>query len=392
MAPRGDFMPKLSAEFAAPPASGPVECLGVAFESDAARREYFLARLKEKLPELRQRPDFPVADDEDILRLSDPPYYTACPNPFLTPFVERYGRPYDPDEPYHREPFAVDVSAGKADALYRAHGYHTKVPHLAIVPSILHYTQPGDFVLDGFCGSGMTGVAAQWCGTAPPAYRRTLEQRWRAEGRKPPAWGARRVVLGDLSPAATFIAGNYNLPFDVDAFQTTAARLLAEVEAEVGWMYETRHTDGRTTGRINYTVWSEVFSCPDCAAEVVFLDEALDRVTRRTRSAFPCPHCAAALTKSRLVRSFETLADPATGQPWKRIRLRPVLIDYSVDDERYEKEPDAADLEVLDRVADLPLPPEVPTNAFPIAEMYHGSRLAARGETPRRTESGEAPA
>ena len=381
MAATDDIAPKLPAAFAAPPYPGPVECLGLTFESDEARREYFIERLKEKLPELRQRPDFPVAEDEDILRLSDPPYYTACPNPFLTEFVEHHGRPYDPDEPYHREPFAVDVTAGKTDPLYRAHGYHTKVPHLAIVPSILHYTQPGDVVLDGFCGSGMTGVAAQWCGTAPPAYRRTLEQLWKAEQRDPPAWGARRVVLGDLSPAATFIAANYNIPFDVDAFDNAAGRLLAEVEAEVGWMYETRHTDGRSTGRINYTVWSEVFSCPDCTGEVVFLDEALDKASRRTRTTFPCPHCAVKLTKGNLVRSFETLSDPASGKPWKRIRLRPVLIDYTVGDARYQKEPDAADLEVLDRITGLPLGPEVPTNAFPIDEMYHGSRLRPKGFT-----------
>ncbi len=377
---KGDSDPGLFRQSAVVPDSTPVECLGLTFDSEEARREYFVERLKEKLPELRQRPDFPVADDEDILRLSDPPYYTACPNPFLAEFVERHGRSYDPEEPYHREPFAVDVSAGKTDPLYRAHGYHTKVPHLAIVPSILHYTQPGDVVLDGFCGSGMTGVAAQWCGKAPPAYRRELEQRWQAEERDPPAWGARRVVLGDLSPAATFIAANYNIPFDTGAFHAAAARLLAEVEAEVGWMYETRHTDGQT-GRINYTVWSEVFSCPDCAGEVVFLDEALDKATHRTRTMFPCPHCAVKLKKDNLVRSLETLSDSASGQPWKRIRLRPVLINYVVGDARYEKEPDAADLHVLDRVAQLPLPPEIPTDAFPIDAMYHGSRLAPKGFT-----------
>ena len=26
---------------------------------------------------------------------------------------------------------------------------------------ILHYTDPGDVVFDGFCGTGMTGVATQ---------------------------------------------------------------------------------------------------------------------------------------------------------------------------------------------------------------------------------------
>ena len=361
--------------------SGPVECLGMTFESDQARRAHFLEKLKEKLPELRKRPDFPVAEDEDILRVSDPPYYTACPNPFLAEFVERYGRPYDPTVPYHREPFAVDVSEGKTDQLYRAHGYHTKVPHLAIVPSILHYTKPGDIVLDGFCGSGMTGVAAQWCGTAPLQYRREIEQRWEEDDREKPEWGARRVILGDLSPAATFIAANYNLPFDVDAFARAAKRILKEVEDEIGWMYETLHTDGKSKARINYTVWSEVFSCPECAGEVVFLDEALDEETNKTRAEFPCPHCSAELTKDNLERAFETLVDPASGKPWKRIRLRPVRINYSIGQAKYEKEPDETDLSIVDLIASLRLPPEVPTNPFPIDEMYHGSRLAPKGFT-----------
>ena len=44
----------------------PVECLGMTFESEDTRRTYFLGRLKEKLPELRQRSDFPVGEDDDI--------------------------------------------------------------------------------------------------------------------------------------------------------------------------------------------------------------------------------------------------------------------------------------------------------------------------------------
>ncbi len=68
---------------------GPVECLGMTFESDEARREYFLEKLREKLqdPEFRKTPGFPKGEDEDILRLSDPPYYTACPNPFSRDFI-----------------------------------------------------------------------------------------------------------------------------------------------------------------------------------------------------------------------------------------------------------------------------------------------------------------
>src|SRR5204862_6966399 len=88
----------------------------------------------------------------------------ACPNPFLDVFLTQYGTPYDADkDDYQRKPFATDVSEGKNDPIYNAHSYHTKVPHKAIMRYLLHYTRPGDVVLDGFCGTGMTGVAAQLC-------------------------------------------------------------------------------------------------------------------------------------------------------------------------------------------------------------------------------------
>ena len=351
--------------------SEPVECLGIRFESEDARRTHFLESLKEHLPELRKRPDFPLGEDDDILRLSDPPYYTACPNPFLTEFVEHHGRPYDPDEPYHREPFAVDVSEGKTDPLYRAHGYHTKVPHRAIVPSILHYTRPGDLILDGFCGSGMTGVAAQWCESAPPEYRADLETTWRQQGWPAPEWGTRYTILGDLSPAATFIAANYTTPFDVNAFADAAERLLAEVEEEVGWMYKTLHTDGTSEGRINYTVWSEVFSCPECGGEVVFLDAALDRKSKRVRTDFPCSSCRASLSRTRLERLYVSRYDRDTNETVKSPMRVPVLINYNTGNGRYEKPVGERDRDTLRRIEELDLSPEVPNGKLPYMHMTH---------------------
>ncbi len=362
---------------------GPVECLGLTFESDEARRAYFLEKLREKLqdPEFRQIEGFPIGVDEDILALSDPPYYTACPNPFLADFIAHYGTPYNPDAHYSREPFAVDVSEGKTDPIYTAHSYHTKVPHKAIMPAILHYTEPGDVVLDGFAGSGMTGVAAQMCGSPDAEFKRSIEARWKAAGYDAPRWGARRAVLNDLGPAATFIAANYNLPFDVEFFNREAKRILDDLDSEIGWMYETLHTDGKTIGRINYTVWSEVFACPNCGSEIVFLDEALDQVSKQVRDKFPCPHCSSELSKDNLQRLMETRIDPAMGKPWQRIRMIPALINYNVGAARYEKAPDDADRQLLARIADLPLPPSVPTDLFPIEQMAHGSRLAPKGFT-----------
>ncbi|WP_333642290.1 hypothetical protein, partial [Mesotoga prima] len=69
---------------------GPVECLGLTFSNDEDRRKYFRDKLKEKLrdPEFRKIEGFPKGSDEDILNLSDPPYYTACPNPFIDDFIK----------------------------------------------------------------------------------------------------------------------------------------------------------------------------------------------------------------------------------------------------------------------------------------------------------------
>lgn len=362
---------------------GAVECLGLTFPSDAARREHFLGLLAEKLkdPSFRKQEGFPQGSDEAIIAMSNPPYYTACPNPWLADFLKHYGKAYDPSEEYAREPMAIDVSVGKTDPIYKAHSYHTKVPHLAIVPSILHFTEPGDVVLDGFAGSGMTGVAAQWCGTAPSSYRHQIEMEWKQAGMPAPKWGARCAVLNDLSPAATFIGSNYNLPLDVDAFAKAGKQLLADVEREIGWMYETLHKDGKTKGRIEYTVWSEVFTCPECSGEVNFLQEALDETTKRVRDLFPCPHCGAEMNKDRLERVLETRSDPSTGQPWQRVKFRPVLISYLVGKTRFEKDPDSEDLATLARIEPLPFSATFPTNRFLIETMYHGSRIAPKGFT-----------
>jgi len=356
--------------------SGPVACLGRTFESDETRRAHYTEELRKKLqdPEFRKIEGFPIGSDEDILNLSDPPYYTACPNPWIADFIAEW-ESQKPEKPagyqYHREPFATDVSEGKTHPVYRAHSYHTKVPHLAIVPSILHYTKPGDIVLDGFNGSGMTGVAAQWCGTASREYRAVLEQKWKTEGHASPQWGLRHCVLNDLSPAATFMAANYNLPFDVNSFSKAAKKLLKDVEKEIGWMYETFHTDGKTKGRIEYTVWSEVFTCPDCAGEVVFLDEALDEESKRVKESFPCPHCQADVSKRSLQKVYETEFDTITNETHQVPKRKPSLICYKIGKTRYEKKPDLADLEVLQKISQMDLPHELPKKALPYMHMTH---------------------
>lgn len=153
----------------------------------------------------------------------------------LQAFLARHVTPYDPGtDDYERPPFAADIKEGKNDPIYNAHSYHTKVPPRSIIPYILHYTEPGDLVLDVFCGSGMTGVAAQMCAN-PPAD--ILEQFPELKDRV----GPRACILNDLSPAACHIAYNYNTPVDVAALKREFERIKAAVKDEIDWLYGTEH-------------------------------------------------------------------------------------------------------------------------------------------------------
>jgi DNA modification methylase len=362
----------------------PVECLGITFENDEKRRDYFLEKLREKLKEaeFRKIEGFPIGEDEDILALSDPPYYTACPNPFIEDFIKQYGKPYDPkSDDYRREPFAADVSEGKNDPIYNAHSYHTKVPHKAIMRYILHYTDPGDVVFDGFCGTGMTGVAAQLCGDKSAVesigyrvdkdgivYQQDTEEDGKIIWKQFSKLGARRAILNDLSPAATFIAYNYNTPVDVHEFEREAQRILKEVEEECGWMYETLHTDGKTKGRINYTVWSDVFVCRECAGDVVFYEAAVDKEAMKVNKEFSCPHCSASLTKRNMDRTWVTKFDKAINQTIRQVKQVPVLINYSIGNNRYEKRPDQGDLDLVNKIGQSDIPYWFPTERMPEGE------------------------
>ncbi|MEH2331138.1 DNA methyltransferase [Nostoc sp.] len=379
-----------------------VECLGMAFESDEERRAYFIEKLREKLqdPEFRQIEGFPIGEDEDILALSDPPYYTACPNPFIEDFINYWHQEKDNSsssetDEYHREPFAADVSEGKNDPIYNAHSYHTKVPHKAIMRYILHYTEPGDIVFDGFCGTGMTGVAAQLCGDK--ATVESLGYKVQAdgtildeEGKAFSKLGARCAILNDLSPAATFIAYNYNTPVDVSEFEKEAKRILAEVEKECGWMYLTLHNPNPeqiergvsllkksnnpqvdiqnsrlSFGKINYTVWSDVFTCPECAGEVVYWEASVDKQAGKVQDNFSCPHCNAQLTKRNMERAWVTRFDTAINETVRQAKQVPVFINYSVGNKRYDRVPDIFDLTLIETIENNDIPYLFPKEKLP---------------------------
>ncbi|MCG3155097.1 MAG: hypothetical protein DKINENOH_01699 [bacterium] len=342
---------------------GPVECLGLTFENDEARRAHFLEKLREKLkdPEFRKIEGFPIGEDEDILALSDPPYYTACPNPFLEDFIKHYGKPYDPKtDNYRREPFAADVSEGKNDPVYNAHAYHTKVSPLAVAQYIQHYTKPGDLIVDFFSGTCMSGVACQsHCD------------------------GTRHALLCDLSVVATHVGGAFMACAPLSDVQGEAREVLAKVREEYDWMYETRHCGWPASEReitrrhntkisrnlvygvINFIVWSDVFICGECGSDVVYWNSAIDFHKYSVRDSFGCPSCGVSLSKKNMQRAISIWFDSDLGEPIRSVKQKPVLINYTVGKKRYEKIPDQEDEALINRILSTGITHWFPTDSIP---------------------------
>ena len=152
-----------------------------------------------------------------IPKMPDGYYSGDQPNPNLRAFVEQHlkERPYNPEtDDYDVPAFDKPIETTKATAIYNMHTYWSKKPHDAIRQYISHYTKPGDMVLDPFCGSGGTALAALM------------------EGRK--------AIAIDRSPAATFITKNYCTPVDIDELQKAFEELKRKVKPEIDWLYETK--------------------------------------------------------------------------------------------------------------------------------------------------------
>lgn len=199
-------------------------------------------------------------------------YYSGDkPNPNLRKFVEDHLKenPYNPEtDDYNIPAFDKPIESTKATAIYNMHTYWSKKPHDAIREYIRHYTKEGDLVLDPFCGSGGTALAALM------------------EGRK--------AVAIDRSPAATFITKNYCTPVDVAELKLAFAELKKKVKQEIDWLYETKcdRCGGKATTA--YTVYSQVFKCPRCLEKVALFDcvEVKGHTIKgKDKNISVCPHC-----------------------------------------------------------------------------------------------------
>ena len=304
----------------------PVTVFGQTFKNDDERRQFFREELRKKLPELKKIEGFPIGEDDDIINLSDPPYYTACPNPWLNDFIkqweeekkelQREGKRKADFEV--KEPYASDVSEGKNNPIYMVHSYHTKCPHPAIMRYILHYTQPGDIIFDGYAGTGMTGVASNLCASKNAVT--ALKQ-------NNAVVGVRHSICSDLSPVATHIAATYNCDYNLKLWKKRALFIIDKAEEKYGWLYKS-YVNGEKVD-VNYYIWSETFVCPHCKSKINLWKESVHNGGKIIDSEFICSSCGIALNKNKLERNLSTSYDNILNEVIQQSVFEIVRVNYT---------------------------------------------------------------
>jgi 16S rRNA G966 N2-methylase RsmD len=172
------------------------------------------------------------------------------------------------------------ILAPRTDAIYNCHAYLTKVPVDAIKPFIEALSRPGDLVVDMFAGSGMTGLAAAVLG--------------------------RNAALSDIAVLGQHIGCGYLTQVERSATREAAKAVISSAKAAIGDLYLTRRESDGAEVEVIRTIWSFVYSCPNCEAELVYF-EVLDKDGRPVDA---CPKCM-----QKFVR-----------RSWPRMKDKPVRV------------------------------------------------------------------
>lgn len=319
--------------------NGPVTVLGQTFANDEERRAYFREELRKKLPELKEIEGFPIGEDEDIINLSDPPFYTACPNPWINDFIAEWEEKKKQLEKEGKRvpdfevnfPYPKNITETINNEIYRSHSYHTKVPHPAIMRLFFHYTQPGDIVIDSFAGTGMTGVAGRKCDNIDKEFESKLLD----EDFTKIIQGHRNVILNDLSPIAFNISKNFNSNYNASEITKIFDEFYNKIKLKCQDLF-TYNFDNKNH-QINYVVWSEVVACNGCNNEINVHNNTSDYKNLIFKDKLVCDKCGSEQERKNAIKVFETIYDDILNEAKSQIKYEPCLVNYSYNGTRVFK-------------------------------------------------------
>ena len=237
-------------------------------------------------------------------------------------------------------PIPATASASKGSNAYQVHTYPTKVPPAAIEPFILASSEMGGLILDPFCGSGMTGLAAVNLG--------------------------RRAILSDLAPGAVHLAHNHAHPVRPQVLAAAMQDLTASLTKVETTIYASHCPTCRQPDTLRHMVWTDVHPCTNCAAPIRVWDQT--DTTGGSSRTLTCTACGNRQTRSGIAGVQSAPAEKAVAcRACSKLQRGPA---------------DHADLIVLAKLNKRAIKhwiPDVPLGAD--REMYRRSALHLRNIT-----------
>jgi DNA modification methylase/predicted RNA-binding Zn-ribbon protein involved in translation (DUF1610 family) len=155
-----------------------------------------------------------------------------------------------------------------SNPIFKAFGYPSKIFYPNIQKFIKAYTKEGAVILDSFCGSGTTGIAA------------LIENR--------------KAILFDSSPNAIHISKNTFAKINLSEVEKTYKRLKSDLEEIINGLYATKTSDG-IEGYAESIITSNIYTCPNCENEI-----KLHNSSTKKRSEYSCLSCGHLINISRV--------------------------------------------------------------------------------------------
>jgi DNA modification methylase len=131
----------------------------------------------------------------------------------------------------------MDFIYKKAGTIFNMHSYWTKQPVDPIVNFISKFCPENGTILDPFCGTGMTGVAAIMTG--------------------------RNVILNDISPLSLHIAKGYCTDYFIQKNSSEIANLRDKILSGIDKFYLTKCTNCSKSNPIRFCIVGEVWENKD---------------------------------------------------------------------------------------------------------------------------------
>lgn len=256
------------------------------------------------------------------------------------------------------------LPSSRIGPLYNAFSYPTKISPEAIAVFIATHTQPGAVLLDAFAGSGTAGLATLLCDRPTDAMKHMA-----AELGMKPKWGPREAHLFEIGVLGSFVARTLCNPPDPEKFTDAVAKLLAQAQAQAGWIYAAKSPEG-TNGCLRHVIWSDILICYHCQTEIPYWDATVRRNPLRIGTSFSCPSCQKQCFVDTCTRAMETVEDDLTGGMVER-KKRTISRVYGQSGAiKWQREPTDDDRAVLLRTEVTRLPTSAPNMKIAWGDLH----------------------